>query len=629
MAYVALYRKYRSQSFDELMGQEQVTVTLQNAIRSGRIGHAFLFYGARGCGKTSTARLLARAVNCVAQDGPSANPCGVCRLCTAIRDGACMDVIEMDAASETGIDDVREKIIENVQYAPAEARYKVYIIDEVHDLSAKAFDALLKTLEEPPAHVIFVLATTEYHKVPATIRSRCMQYHFKRGTLQDLAASIQGVIDKEGCTAEPEAVQTVARAAEGSWRDALSLLEQVLSYSDGHITAETVHRALGSVSVETLARVTDILAQGDWCGTLSIAGELIDSGKDVRQLLAALSSHVRDLMLLSVGAHTAAQQELGPDRYALLRAQAPLFDPPTLLAMTAALAQAEREIRFTNQHRWLLESTLLRMMPVNIGANIAASQAAQAAAPTVSVAPPAPRRETVSSTPSVVPRPQIVPPAPAVARPGPEAARPPIVATPQPDAVSEPVADARFAEAVTFEVVKRAWPRVLSLFRKASPSGAPWLEKGEVVALEGRTIVLAFADNFARDRIQNHAKGKAKIEQVVNQALSSEGYVIRCIARDPDDEPPTAPVRPPADSTPPSLDIGALAGEGEPETGSSFSAAGDYGISPGGAVSGNALTAEAPGPGYTAPPGSGQPTLLTEALRLFGGSVVRTEPMVS
>src|SRR3989440_10807440 len=215
MAYIALYRKYRSQSFDELMGQEQVTVTLQNAIRSGRIAHAYLFYGARGCGKTSTARLLARALNCIAQDGPTPEPCGQCRLCLSIRDGICMDVIEMDAASETGIDDVREKIIENVQYAPGEARYKVYIIDEVHDLSAKAFDALLKTLEEPPPHVIFILATTEQHKVPITVRSRCQRMDFRRGTVMDLTANLRRVLDAEAIPYEPEGVAAGARAAEG------------------------------------------------------------------------------------------------------------------------------------------------------------------------------------------------------------------------------------------------------------------------------------------------------------------------------------------------------------------------------------------------------------------------------
>ena len=263
MAYIALYRKYRSQSFDELMGQDHVTRTLQNAIRTGHIAQAYLFHGARGCGKTSTARLIARALNCVATPGPNPEPCGVCPMCVSIRENTCLDVTEIDAASETGVDNVREKVIENVQYAPAEARYKVYIIDEVHDLSAKAFDALLKTIEEPPPHVVFVLATTEYHKVPITIRSRCQNYQFKRGTLLDLAAAVQRVITAEGCTAEPDAVQSIARSAEGSWRDALSLLEQVLAYSEGHITAETVNKAIGTVGAATLARVVTTLAAGE------------------------------------------------------------------------------------------------------------------------------------------------------------------------------------------------------------------------------------------------------------------------------------------------------------------------------------------------------------------------------
>ena len=299
MAYIALYRKYRSQSFDELMGQDHVTRTLQNAIRTGHIAQAYLFHGARGCGKTSTARLIARALNCVATDGPNPEPCGVCRMCVSIRENTCLDVTEIDAASETGVDNVREKVIENVQYAPAEARYKVYIIDEVHDLSAKAFDALLKTIEEPPPHVVFVLATTEYHKVPITIRSRCQNYQFKRGTLLDLAAAVHRVITAEGCTAEPDAVQSIARSAEGSWRDALSLLEQVLAYSDGHITAETVNKAIGTVGAATLARVVSTLAAGEWDGTLAVAAELIESGMDVRQLLTALQAHLRDLMLIA------------------------------------------------------------------------------------------------------------------------------------------------------------------------------------------------------------------------------------------------------------------------------------------------------------------------------------------
>src|SRR5215468_11725045 len=206
MPYLSLYRKYRSQSFGEVVGQNHVTTVLQNAIRNGRIAHAYLFCGPRGCGKTSTARLLAEALNCVKGDGPTPEPCGSCQLCVRIRDGACMDVIEMDAASETGIDDVREKIIENAKFAPGEARFKVYIIDEVHDLSLKAFDSLLKTIEEPPPHVVFVLATTEIHKVPITVRSRCQRLDFRRGTLEDLVANLKRVLEAEGIQHTPEAV---------------------------------------------------------------------------------------------------------------------------------------------------------------------------------------------------------------------------------------------------------------------------------------------------------------------------------------------------------------------------------------------------------------------------------------
>jgi DNA polymerase-3 subunit gamma/tau len=557
MAYVALYRKYRSQSFGELMGQEAVTTTLQNAIRSKRVAQAFLFYGARGCGKTSTARLLARALNCEAHDGPNPEPCGVCRLCVSIRDGHCMDVVEMDAASETGIDDVREKIIENVQYAPGEARYKVYIIDEVHDLSVKAFDALLKTLEEPPAHVFFILATTEFHKVPITIRSRCQQFQFKRGTLNDLAASVQKVVTAENYTAEPEAVQAIARAAEGSWRDALSLLEQVLAYSDNHVTAATVQRALGTVGQETLARVTEILARGCWDETLTIAGELIDSGKDARQLLTALQGHLRDLMLISAGAKQAAAQELGPERLALLSPQAALFDPPTLLAMMSVLAGAEREIRFTNQHRWLLESTLLRLLTANQGVALPAAQAeAVVARPVVRPTTQRPSEAPLAATPALVPKPPppgtthlyidraVVEPEAADEPPAmrPEAALPvasppvPVFATSPPVAASAPETEtpsgARFAEDMTLEVLQRAWPRLLKALERSIPAGHSFLKDAEVVNLEGRFIVLAFQSSFARDRIQNNEKGRVRVEQIINATLQTEGYRVRCILTD-------------------------------------------------------------------------------------------------
>ena len=647
MSYIALYRKYRSQTFSELMGQEQVTVTLQNSIRSGRIAHAYLFYGARGCGKTSTARLLARALNCVAQDGPTPEPCGECTLCVAIRNGACMDVNEMDAASETGIDDVREKIVENVQYAPTEARYKVYIIDEVHDLSTKAFDALLKTLEEPPPHVIFILATTEPHKVPITIRSRCTNYHFKRGTLGDLSTSIQKVIDKEECTAEPEAVQAIARAAEGSWRDALSLLEQVLAYSDGRITAGLVHQAIGTVGTETLTRVTATLATGDWCATLEIAGELIDSGKDVRQLLAALSGHIRDLMLICAGAHAAAKQELGAERYEALSVQAPLFDPFSLLAMTAILSAAEREVRFTNQHRWLLESTLLRLMPSNLNAAAMGTLGRSAGRASATALP---RLESTSATPRNAARTETVAeqrvrevdsPAPADIQTEYAEKTGAVLSVRTPAQTTHEPAS-RFADNISIEVLHRAWPRILSLFKKASPQGAPFLEKGELAELDGHTIVLSFADAFAKDRIQNNSRGKLKVEDVVNQALGSTGLKIRCISRDPDSPLPTSPqpTVPPiasgmggllessAESDPvhlPKVESTHAAGSiRDPVTAASAPSGSKSGADTLGASTDDLGAAVS----LARTDSTAEGGLLADALLLFGGTVVRTEPRV-
>jgi DNA polymerase III subunit gamma/tau len=548
MAYIALYRKYRSQSFGELMGQDAVTTVLQNSLKSGKIAHAYLFYGARGCGKTSTARLLSRALNCEKHDGPTAEPCGECKLCVAIRNGTCMDVVEIDAASETGVDNVREKIIENVQYAPTEARYKVYIIDEVHDLSGKAFDALLKTLEEPPAHVVFVLATTEQHKVPITIRSRCTQFQFKRGSLTDLSRAIQRVISEEGYTAEPEAVLAIARCAEGSWRDALSLLEQVLAYTSGEITEQTVQQALGTVGTETLANTVQTIAANDWGATLALAGQLIDSGKDVRQIITSMSGYLRDLLLIASGASTAAEQELGKERVQALGSAASLFTSGRLLKMLGMLAVAEKETRLTNQHRWLLERTLCSLMPVNL-------DLAEASRPAVSSAPESPQRASVRQpqpepTNTVTARPEGVSPAAAAReairqagsqaaygqaappptptatvssappRPAPPAAQP----TPEYSPPPSPPSD-RFVGDVTFEVVTRSWPRLMKAIEKVSAAAAGFMKDAEPTALEGKTIVIRWTSAFNRERILT--KGRALVEKKINEILQSEGFHIR------------------------------------------------------------------------------------------------------
>lgn len=357
MAYIALYRKWRPQTFKDLVGQEHISRTLANAITSGHIGHAYLFAGPRGTGKTSTAKILAKALNC--EHGPTPEPCGQCEQCRKIADGSSMDVFEIDAASNRGIDEIRD-LRETVKFAPVDGRYKVYIIDEVHMLTTEAFNALLKTLEEPPAHVVFILATTEAHKVPPTIQSRCQRYDFKRITVEEIESRLRYITAEMKMEAEGEALAMIAIQADGGMRDALSILDQCAALAEGTITAERVRQILGLVGHDWIYKMTKALAARNVQEALQILAELLRDGKDLKQVLSELSLHLRSLMIFQA-AGTVEAMDLYAEPQNVLQEQAKLFAPEVLPRMIARLHEAMTEMKWSPQPRITVEVALMEL----------------------------------------------------------------------------------------------------------------------------------------------------------------------------------------------------------------------------------------------------------------------------
>ncbi|MEL7563991.1 MAG: DNA polymerase III subunit gamma/tau [Dehalobacterium sp.] len=362
MAYVALYRQWRPQKFDDVVGQDHISRTLKNAIKTNRIVHAYLFTGPRGTGKTSSAKIMAKAVNCLSPEEGEA--CNHCTLCTRINSGDFMDIIEIDAASNRGIDEIRD-LREKVKYAPVEGRYKIYIIDEVHMLTTEAFNALLKTLEEPPKHVIFILATTEPHKVPVTVLSRCQRFDFKRIGTRFVVERLKEICTSEGLRATEPALQILAKKAEGSMRDALSLLDQCLSFSDDEITEETIASVLGTVDGEFIKNIVQSLAEKNYGIMISMIDNLIQEGKDIRQFSHDLVEYFRNLVLVKVSHHNQNQHNTNkldlPDYlHQVLIEQGNLFSTEDLFQILEVLSEGEAQLKFSSQPRITLELSLIK-----------------------------------------------------------------------------------------------------------------------------------------------------------------------------------------------------------------------------------------------------------------------------
>jgi len=357
MAYQTLYLKYRSQKFGELVGQDAIAQTLKNAVEHSRVAHAYLFSGVRGTGKTSTARILAKAINCLNLQG--AEPCGVCANCVEIGSGAAVDLIEIDAASNRGIDEIRD-LRERVKYLPAVLKVKVYIIDEAHMLTTEAFNALLKTLEEPPSHVMFVLATTEPHKIPLTVASRCQRFDFRRIETGAIAARLAMIVDQEKVRVDPESLALLARLARGSMRDGITLLDQLISQGGEELTVQKTHELLGLADPDTLVQLLASVTEGDAAQTLGQLQTFYDAGGDVRQLVRGLLGAIREAALLSVGYQD--QEGLGGAPSAALEKIGRAAGRNTLLNLWKGLMEMEPELRKGADARLLLEVTLLQNM---------------------------------------------------------------------------------------------------------------------------------------------------------------------------------------------------------------------------------------------------------------------------
>lgn len=359
MSYQVLARKWRPRTFDEVVGQQGATQTLRNALASGRLAQAFVFAGARGVGKTTTARILAKALNCV--NGPTPDPCGQCDMCVEIAEGRDLDVLEIDAATHTGVDNVREVIIADLATRPVRDRYKIFIIDEVHMLSTSSFNALLKSIEEPPPHVVFIMATTEFHKIPDTITSRAQVYEFRTISSKAITGQLRKIADAEGLDVEPAALALLARAAEGSLRDAESAFDQVIAFAGERITAADVAAVLGLVGRDVLMDIVETVADEDAPRVFDHAARLVESGQDLRVLLREMARLVRDLMVLSIDPARGDDPEFAPEgEVTRLRALTARFSREDLLRAFDLLSRAEFEVRSSPHPRYHLEMALVK-----------------------------------------------------------------------------------------------------------------------------------------------------------------------------------------------------------------------------------------------------------------------------
>ena len=522
----ALYRKWRPRTFDEVIGQQHVVSTLRNALASGRIHHAYLFAGPRGTGKTTMARLLAKAVNCLALE--EQRPCNECVICQAVNEGRLLDLIEIDAASNTGVDDVRE-LRERVGFRPNEARYKVYVIDEVHMLSNAAFNALLKTLEEPPPHAIFVLATTEPHKIPTTVVSRCQRFNFRRIPVSEVVARLEWMIEQESISADREALTIIARQATGSMRDAESLLDQLASYDDAGITSAEVRAALGTGANETVIQVTDALSRGDVAQGLEAINAAVDEGTDPRQFARQMVEHLRALLLIRLESGI-VPAHVSDDLRLRVEEQAADFTPRALARAVRLFSQAATEAKGGWHPQLPLEMAFIE---ATLASEEDSSGSVPRNRPALAKSDPSPSLRHSASPSSASPTSR---PAPARSASSPRS--PSARAVREPESVyHSPALSESPSSALTTETLCDRWPEVLNALRPRNLSLEALMRSCRPVAVEGDVVVLGFDYDFHRGKVEEE-QNRRDVEEALG-GLVGRRYRVRCVlAKDVQQERP-------------------------------------------------------------------------------------------
>ncbi len=534
MSYQVFARKYRPQDFDSVVGQEHITRTLKNAIEQNRLAHAYLFVGPRGVGKTSTARILAKALNC--ERGISADPCGKCDMCKAIATGTSLNVLEFDAASNTQVDKIREIIIENVKYAPTSGKYKLYIVDEVHMLSNSSFNALLKTLEEPPAHVIFIFATTDVQKVPTTIISRCQRFDLRRIPTNLISKHLLHIAKLEKIALDDAAAHTIAKGAEGGLRDAESMLDQLVAFCGDKIGEADVLSIFGFTAQQTVAGLCGHIINADASAALGIVNQQADDGKDLSVLLSDLIEHLRDVLVIKADPN-AVDADLDEAAIATIKAQSEKLPMDRVLELIDQLAAAETRMKWAPNKKLhfeiavikaihtLQQTTLSEVIDTLATLRSGGEVKLPAKSPALPAPAPALRREAAPiSAPAPKPKP---------------AESAPVVAPPE---KSEPPAHV---------AAENFWPELLRLVRSKRPLASPWVEAGALLKLDGETCLVGFPKNqsFAMESLQR--PNNRKFLEELAASLAGHSVTLKFELRDglvvesqPAPEPPPAPLTP-------------------------------------------------------------------------------------